>query len=196
MTDFTNRQREIIVKSIDLIAENGIQGLTIKNIARKVGVSEPAIYRHFDSKIDILLGILSYFRDRISSVLEGISSSQLSSMQQLESIFLDHFEQFVNSPALASAIFSEEIFQNDKQLSEEVLSIMKLSQGKILAIIEEGQNNGEIREDISKVQLSLILMGALRLIVTRWRLAGFQFNLEEEGRILWNSLRKLIQKEE
>ena len=184
------------MKSIDLIAENGIQGLTIKNIARKTGVSEPAIYRHFDSKMDILLGILSYFRDRTISVLEGISSSQLSSTQQLESILLDHFKQFTDSPALASVIFSEEIFQNDKRLSEEVLSIMKLNQGKILAIIEEGQNNGEVREDISKVQLSLILMGALRLIVTRWRLAGFQFNLEEEGRILWNSLRKLIQKEE
>ena len=146
MDDFTNRQKEIIVTSIDLIAENGIQGLTIKNIARKIGLSEPAIYRHFDSKIDILLGVLSYFRDRTSLVLEGINSSQLSSTQQLESIFLGHFEQFANSPALASVIFSEEIFQNDKRLSEEVLLIMKLSQGKMLAVIEEGQNNGEIRE--------------------------------------------------
>ena len=195
MADFTNRQKEIIVTSIDLIAKNGIQGLTIKNIARKVGVSEPAIYRHFDSKIDILLGILSYFRDRTISVLEGVSSSQLSSTQQLESIFLDHFKRFTDSPALASVIFSEEIFQNDKRLSEEVLSIMKLNQGKILAIIKEGQKNGEIRADIPKEQLSLIIMGALRIIITRWRLAGFQFNLEEEGRMLWNSLRTLIQKE-
>lgn len=195
MADFTNRQKEIIVTSIDLIAENGIQGLTIKNIARKVGVSEPAIYRHFDSKIDILLGILSYFRDGTISVLEGISSSQLSSTQQLESIFLDHFKRFTHSPALASVIFSEEIFQNDKRLSEEVLSIMRFSQGKILTIIEEGQNNSEIREDIPKQQLSLIIMGALRIIITRWRLAEFQFDLEEEGTILWNSLKTLIQKE-
>ena len=194
MADFTNRQEEIIVTSIDLIAKNGIQGLTIKNIARKVGVSEPAIYRHFNSKIDILLGILSYFRDRISLMLEGINSSQLSSTQQLESIFLDHFKRFTHSPALASVIFSEEIFQNDKRLSEETLSIMKLNQGRILAIIKEGQKNGEIRADIPEEQLSLIIMGALRIIVTRWRLTGFQFNLEEEGRILWNSLITLIQK--
>ncbi len=195
MADFTNRQKEIVVTSIDLIARNGIQGLTIKNIARKVGVSEPAIYRHFDSKIDILLGILSYFRDRTISALEGISSSHLSPMQQLESIFQDHFKRFTDSPALASVIFSEEIFQNDKRLSEEVLSIMKLNQGKILAIIKEGQKNSEIRADIPEEQLSLIIMGALRIIITRWRLAGFQFNLEEEGRMLWDSLRTLIQKE-
>ena len=78
MADFTNRQREIIVTSIDLIAENGIQGLTIKNIARKVGVSEPAIYRHFDSKINILLGILSYFRDEMISARGGMGSVQVA----------------------------------------------------------------------------------------------------------------------
>ena len=195
MADFTNRQKEIIVTSIGLIAKNGIQGLTIKNIAGKVGVSEPAIYRHFDSKMDILLGILSYFRDGMVSALEGISSSQLSSTQKLESIFLDHFKRFTHSPALASVIFSEEIFQNDKRLSEKVLSIMNLNQGKILAIIQEGQENGEIRADIPEKQLSLIIMGALRIIITRWRLAEFQFDLEEEGTILWNSLKTLIQKE-
>jgi len=195
MADFTDRQKEIIVTSIDLIARNGIQGLTIKNIARKIGVSEPAIYRHFDSKMDILLGILSYFRDGMISTLEGINSSQLSSTQQLESIFLDHFKRLSHSPAMASVIFSEEIFQNDKRLSQEVLSIMKFSQGKILAIIKEGQKNGEIRADIPEKQLSLIIMGALRMIITRWRLAEFQFNLEEEGIMLWNSLKTLIQKE-
>lgn len=49
MTDFTPRQTEIIDKAIQLIDQKGIQGLTIKNLARETGVTEGAIYRHFDN---------------------------------------------------------------------------------------------------------------------------------------------------
>ncbi len=50
MNDFTVRQKQIIQESIQLIADKGIQGLTIKNISKSIGISEPAIYRHFDNK--------------------------------------------------------------------------------------------------------------------------------------------------
>ena len=57
-TNFTARQLQIIQESITLIAEKGIQGLTMKNLASAIGVSEPALYRHFKSKNDILSGII------------------------------------------------------------------------------------------------------------------------------------------
>ena len=53
MTAYTDRQNQIIQESIQLIAQKGIQGLTIKNISKAIGFSEPAIYRHFENKNDI-----------------------------------------------------------------------------------------------------------------------------------------------
>jgi len=41
---FTSRQKEIINAAIDLIADNGIQQMTIKNLAIKIGFAEGAIY--------------------------------------------------------------------------------------------------------------------------------------------------------
>lgn len=61
MTNLTDRQKKIIEVSIELIAEKSIQELTIKNIAQKIGLTEGAIYRHFQSKFDILLNILQTF---------------------------------------------------------------------------------------------------------------------------------------
>ena len=49
----TVRQQEIIDAALALIAEQGIQNLTIKNIAAALKITEPAIYRHFDSKHEI-----------------------------------------------------------------------------------------------------------------------------------------------
>jgi len=59
----TERQEQIIEKSISLIAQKGIQGFTIKNLSKAIGFSEPAaIYRHFKSKTSILLAILDNFK--------------------------------------------------------------------------------------------------------------------------------------
>lgn len=72
MEKFTNRQIEIMEAATVRIDAYGIQNLTIKTLAADIGLSEPALYRHFKSKNDILLGLLNYFitgmKNRISNI--------------------------------------------------------------------------------------------------------------------------------
>ena len=70
---------------------------------------------------------------------------------------------------------------------------MNFSQQMILRIVENGQINKTIRNDIPAEQLSLTVIGALRLLVAKWRLSGFAFNLETEGEKLWLSIKQMIQ---
>ncbi len=109
-------------------------------------------------------------------------------------IFKERFKQFTAHPAVTAVIFSEEIFQNDKRLSDEVYAIMNASQNTILNIIKSGQKNGHIREDIEATEISLTIIGSLRLIVIKWRLSGFAFDLQVEGEKLWRSINKMIEK--
>jgi AcrR family transcriptional regulator len=192
MSKFTPRQKQIIAVAIELIAEKGIQHLTIKNIAHKIGLAEGAIYRHFESKMDILIGVLKMFGENKDHAFDEINAPEISPLQKLERLFKERFTHFTNNPALAAVIFSEEIFQNDKRLSDEVLRILTNSQHNIQAIIIKGQEAGQFRRDISAEQLSLLIAGALRLIVTKWRLSGFSFDLQVEGEKLWNSLNKIV----
>jgi len=93
---------------------------------------------------------------------------------------------------IASVIFSEEIFQDDKLLSDKIYSIMNLNFKFVRTIIESGQKNKEIRLDINAEQLVLIIMGSLRLIIKKWTLSDYSFNLKEEGTKLWESLNKIL----
>ena len=45
--------------SLRLFSEKGIRETTIKDIAKEVGITEGAIYRHFNSKEEIVLGLLA-----------------------------------------------------------------------------------------------------------------------------------------
>ena len=195
MKTFTDRQMEIINAAIDLIADNGIQKMTIKNLALKIGFAEGAIYRHFNSKMEILLGILTMFKDNKNSALSQMqSSTNTDALTKLQMLFQERFAHFNANPAIAAVIFSEEIFQNDKRLSKEVFRIMQESQDIVRSVIENGQKTGQMRTDISAKQLSLLITGALRLIVTQWRLSGFAFDLQKEGRQLWKSIKQIVTK--
>ncbi len=190
----TKRQSEIIDESIKLIADKGIQGLTIKNLSKAIGVSEPAIYRHFENKQGILLGILSIFKGNKEKLFQIIQSSDINPLLQLRSLFETRFKYFTKNPAIASVIFSEELFRNDPLLSNKVFEIMEENQKMILQIIKAGQKSSVIKHDLTANQLAFIITGALRLIVTKWRLSNFSFNLEKEGKSLWKSIELLIKK--
>lgn len=189
---FTKKQKRIIEAAIELIAEKSIQRLTIKNLARKVGVTEGALYRHFPGKIDILLGILLMFQDEARENLEEIKKSDISALQQFENIFTHRLEYFAQKPAVAAVIFSESIFQNHKRLSGEVNKFLKMHEESLRIILERGIQKKEIREDISIEETIYIIIGSMRYLVTRWRLDGHNFDLIASGRKLLENLKGLL----
>ncbi len=195
--NYTKRQYEILNKSIELIAEKGIQNLTIKNLSKKIGISEPAIYRHFENKFEILKGILIFLKDEIESKFNSLDKNEKSNaILKLEKIFNFHIAKFNSNPYFASVIFSEELFKNNKILSEAIKSIMVFNIERIKIIIKEGQKSGEIKSMIKAEELAIIFLGALRLVVKEWVQNDFKFDLMEKGKNLKESIIKLIKNED
>lgn len=195
MADLTARQKEIIEVSIKLIAEGGIQKLTMSNIAKQIGISEPAIYRHFRSKLDILLAVLGQFKERSEFQLKRARFFDSSGMILLETIFLEHTGQFAAHPHMAAVVFAEEAFRNDPRLTEEIFAVMDLAHKTISGVIERAQAREEIRRDLPKEHLTLVILGALRLLVKRWQMSHYSFDLQEESVRVWESLKTLLSSE-
>jgi AcrR family transcriptional regulator len=192
MKNFTDRQEQIIQTSLDLIANSGIHGLTIKNISKDVGISEPAIYRHFESKTDILLGIISKIKEN-SAVNAFITTDEAqTTVDIIRKAFIGRAKRFTKNPSIAAVIFSESIFENDSKLAEAIGSIMEKSQIKIVNIIKKGQKLGEITDRIEAEQLALMIIGAFRLLVTKWHMSKNSFDLEVQTEKLFKALERLI----
>lgn len=189
----TERQKEIVEVALELISSKGIQGLTIKNLSRKIGISEPAIYRHFDNKIHILITILDLFK-RNSDEIFTEDLHNISASSRIEYLFSKYIFTFSKKPSLVSVIFSEEIFKNEPVLVEKISEIIQRNDGILNDLVVKGQKNGEIRNDIDAKYLTTILMGSLRLCVKKWHLSDYSYSIEEEGKQLISSIKLLIAK--
>jgi AcrR family transcriptional regulator len=58
----------------DLIAESGIEGLSMRAVAERVGVSATAIYHYFQNKQDLVDRVVRLGFDRFSEYLEAAAS--------------------------------------------------------------------------------------------------------------------------
>ncbi len=190
----SERQTEIINKSIDIIATKGIQGLTIKNLSKEIGISEPAIYRHFESKIDILLAILKNFQEMTSFMNIAMNNTEGSVISKIEFMFLNIIDIFSKEPSHISVVFSEEIFKNEEILKEKIVEIMNAKQKAIEDLLEKGQKDNEIRDDIDNKTLALIVIGSLRFMIKSCDLKDQHENLTREGKNLIEGLKLILKK--
>lgn len=188
----SERQQEIIEATIELISSKGIQGFTLKNIANIVGVSEPAIYRHFDSKTAILVTLLDLLKKNSSNIYGRNLNLDASVLSRIEIIFENHFVTFTKMPSLSSVVFSEELFRNDKSLIGKISEVIDFNNKILLDLVLEGQKRAEIRDDVDAAHIVTMLMGSLRLFVKKWQFAEFKFDLISNGKLLTESIIRLV----
>ena len=190
----SERQQQIIEESIKIIDEKGIQGLTIKNLSKAIGISEPGIYRHFESKTEILLSILNNFKEMANMLSEMMETLEISAIEKIRFMFSKMLELFSETPSMVSVIFSEEIFKNEEVLKIKIVEILNLHAQTLENIISKGQSAKNIRQDIDEKSLALLAMGSLRLLVKKWDMNNHNFNLSREGNKLIDVLSKILEK--
>ncbi len=195
MQQFTPRQIEIMEAASNRISQFGIQNLTIKTLAQDIGLSEPALYRHFKSKNEILLSLLEYFKAEMESRIHAIPfKPNETEGNKLRAIFHSQLQTFTNKPAIVSVIFAESIFHFDDGLSSKVSEIMDMMQKYVNANITEGQRNGSYNNLINSSTLTTIIVGGMRMTVLKWKLSGHKSNLVKDGKTVLNGILKMIEK--
>lgn len=117
--ELTTRER-ILDAAIDLISRKGFDAVSVREIAREVGIRESSIYNHFKSKDEILDTIIDYFileLTRASGPAMDIDS-QLEAMGPKK--FMENgsraYMQYINTPRLGKIwrVISIELYHNEK----------------------------------------------------------------------------------
>ncbi|GAB1397023.1 TetR/AcrR family transcriptional regulator [Saprospiraceae bacterium] len=194
MQEFTDRQIEIMEAATNRISKFGIQNLTIKTLAEDIGLSEPALYRHFKSKNQILWSLLEYFKTEMKNRIQSIPfKPSTSEADKLRAIFNSQLQTFVNKPAIVSVIFAESIFHYEENLSNKVSEIMDMMQNYVKTNIKQGQESGQYNKLMGASTLTTILIGGIRMTVLKWKLSGHKSDLIKDGKTVLDGILKMIE---
>jgi AcrR family transcriptional regulator len=184
------RQKTIIDEALNIIHEGGYEAFSIRELATRVKISEPAIYRHFLNKEDIVLGILARISDFDLELTASINEKN-TSLEKLNEFMKFHFSFLEKNKEMTSVIFAEEIFMQSDMLKEKLLKILHHRKQLIINIIEEAKSAKQIK-DVDSEELSKIIIGFIRMTVLEWKLGNFSFSLVDSGKKITKTFEKMI----
>jgi AcrR family transcriptional regulator len=192
----SDRQIEIIAAAGKILSTSGISGLTIKNLAKEMQFSESAIYRHFTSKEEIIVAMLEYLAHDMDTRYMQVTNSDHDALQKFKMIFENQFSFFEKNPYFVVAVFSDGLMDESAKINETILKLMSVKMKHLMPIISEGQHKNVFTNAITSEELIHIVMGTFRLLMFKWRVANFQFDIIRNGNNMVQSLLTIIKNQE
>ena len=184
----SDRQLEIIETTGHILLEQGVAGLTTKNLAVRMGFSESALYRHFKNKSEILEGHIRYLLDNVKQRLSQIPLQGISSEQAIQMFMASQFKYLNANRHFVVAMLSETLLDSDSPVRAACLEMFAYVRQFFGGLITQGMLRGDIQTVLSEDALFHCIMGSFRVIMLRWKLNDFGFDLEEEGNRLMKEI--------
>ncbi len=141
------RKAQIVQETLRLVAEYGLVGASMSRIAEAVGISNAALYRHFDSREDILIAAHDALIERVFSWLN--SSKAPNVIDRLREMGRSHARIFSKDIEGFNAPMFQFIswIPRDRVRDHVVRRRMEMLRW-YADLVEEGKAQGSIRTDI------------------------------------------------
>src|SRR5262245_21992775 len=179
---------QVLRAAVDLFVEKGVHGTTIREIAARAGVSEGALYRHYESKEDLARSLFATHLERLSEALEtavGEAPSYRAKIRAFVETCLSAYES-------DSRLFTYLIVSEYRELA--TLPAGTRHPGHLaMEMIERGQQAGGLRRMAVHLAGSILVGTAIRVCAAKMY-GGWDVDLRTltppMSDSIWNALRK------
>ncbi len=155
------RQEQIIEAALELIGAEGVNALSIAGIAERVGIVPSALYRHFKSKDDVLDAVLKSLKTRLLGNVSIVRKETPGALPRLKSLLMRHARMLSENRAIPLIVFSDGIYTGHPERKAKVAAIITSYLSKIQKIVEEGIQDGSIRENVVSTTASVMFLGLI-----------------------------------
>jgi AcrR family transcriptional regulator len=174
-----HRREGIVISTIETLNEVGLQNLSTKLIARREGVSEGTLFRHFKNKTEIMIAVIDHYSQFDDAIIESSINKQFNPIETIRSFVSSYVEYYENYPAITSIVQAYDSLMYDPELAERVRGIVTKRSDFILKTIKQGQEDGMIRLDTNGELFRDLVIGGSREICLKWRMNKFNFSIKD-----------------
>jgi AcrR family transcriptional regulator len=148
-----NLKEALISSGLEILSEKGIVGLSLRNVAKRVGVSHTAPYNHFSDKQALLAAISTAGHEQLyQKLVIAFEESKYSSTDIMSQIAWSYLEFALANPSMFKLMFSgalEEERAHPEYVETSMKNILLLEEAIIFC-----QNKGQLKE--GKVEIIAI----------------------------------------
>lgn len=169
------RRALLLEAALGAFAEKGYHATAMDDIAERAGVSKPVLYQHFDSKLDLYLGLASRVCDDVVAMIEEALASDAEDNGRRIRACLHGFFELVDRPGSGYQL----VFDSDMGGEPAVAALLEGARSRCAAAI------GRVVQDQTPlgwpecVLLGTTLVGMAQSAARHWVEAGSALPREE-----------------
>lgn len=177
------RRQQIVETTLALLADSPLDQLSTRQIAKGLGISQPALFRHFASRDALFLAVIEDSTARLGQLVEAVVQSKgplLDKLQALGAALLGHLGA---NPGLPRLLFAN-VAGGSGPIFDALRRLYSMQSALVAELIREGQRAGEVDAAIDARDAATLFVGALQSATLVRRLEPRAEPLESQGRKL------------
>ena len=127
-----------------MIAEEGVEAVTMRGLSRRVGVSRTAPYRHFEDKATLLAAVAQQGFEQLNEAMRQVREdhADLSAIDRFEKMGIAYARFAVANPTAYRLMFGLDAIQGDEYPT--LNEVINTTHQELISIIRECKEAGEI----------------------------------------------------
>lgn len=166
------RRTTLVAAFVALAASDDPGSVTTEAIARKVGVSHAAVFRHFPTRDALVAAAIEWSARALVERLDQAKRSSKSALAALEAMFLAHVEFAASHPGVPRILVSELQKAGNHAAKQAVQTLFFQYACRISALVENGKAKGEITSKVDGAQTAVLVLGSIQGLVLQSLMLG------------------------
>ncbi len=166
------RRHKTVETVVKLAAEQNPSHITTAAIAKRMKVTQGALFRHFPNKEAIWQAVMEWVADRLLNRIDQAATSAETPLAALEAVFITHIEFVCDHPGVPRLLFGELQHAQESVPKRMANTLIKKYSERLATLIEQGKRDGEIAPEVDTTAASLLFIGTIQGLVMQSLLAG------------------------
>lgn len=180
------RRQQILDAILAMTAETGPDRVTTRALAGRLGITEPALYRHFPGGKSEMWRALALMVGELMQTAwrRALAEAGETPLDRLRTLVGAQLRVIQDVPALPAILFSRTLHRDNAALRAGVGELAGRFHARLEQLVSEGIARGQIRGDVDADAAAWLLIAVIQGTAIRWSLSERGFDLEREGQRL------------
>ncbi|MBR9827476.1 MAG: nucleoid occlusion factor SlmA [Oceanospirillales bacterium] len=155
-----SRREQILQALAHMLESNPGQRITTAALAREVGVSEAALYRHFPSKARMFEGLIGFIEETLFSRITLITGSDVPAARQCEQILTLLLAFVDKNPGMARILTGDALSGETERLRVRVNQLFERLETQLKQVMREAEVREGLRTEMPAGPTANLMLAA------------------------------------
>ena len=168
-----DQRRAVTVEAVvELTGEQNPGDITTAAIAKRMNLTQGALFRHFPSKDAIWQAVMEWVAERLLQRVDRAMQDAASPLLALEAVFMTHIEFVVAHPGVPRLLFGELQRAEDTPAKRMARTLIGGYRERLTGLIDAGKARGEVALEVDTAAAVVAFIGSIQGLVMQSLLSG------------------------